>query len=125
METSKTKILILVFLAIATVGMGQVGKVWAWDLGSLLGSDDGYYQGQQDAIWDHNQGYQYNPTPACCHSEDFDQQFHRGYDSQWNSYQVQNSEQRTNVNVINSPGAYVNTEQSSNQGQYQSQGQGP
>ena len=78
-------------------------------------------QGQRDAIYDHDNNLVYNPYPQCCHSEYFRQAFHEGYDNQWNTYQSQeqNSNQHTNIYINNSPGAYVNTEQTSGQNQEQ------
>jgi hypothetical protein len=73
--------------------------------------------GQQDAIYDHDNGLAYNPVAACCHSPDWDNQFENGYSSQWNSYQ--SSTQTANVNVENSPGAVVNVGQSNEQQQQQ------
>jgi len=64
-------------------------------------------------------------TSGPCHSEFYWHNFHQGYDAQWSQYQSQNTEQNTNVYVNNSPGAYVNTAQNSNQEQGQSQEQGP
>ena len=65
--------------------------------------------------------------PQCCHSELYRHAFQEGYDQQWNTYQSQEqqTDQHTNIYINNSPGAYVNTAQSSNQGQDQSSGQGP
>ena len=76
-----------------------------------------YCQGERDAIYDHTQGLVYNPTPACCHSEYYQQAFHQGYDDKWNSFQSQESSQGTSINVKNSPGAYVVSNQYSNQQQ--------
>ena len=102
-------------------------NAFAWDLGSFLnptGSENnGYWAGQQDAIYDHNNNYQYNPHPMCCHSQLYDD-FKNGYDQQWNTYQSQEINQHTNV-YVNGNNNYINTAQSSNQGQSQSQEQGP
>jgi hypothetical protein len=88
-----------------------------------------YCQGQRDAQYDHDNNLVYDPYPQCCHSEYYQQAFHQGYDQQWNIYQSQDQEQQTNqrsnIYINNSPGAYVNTEQNSNQEQGQSQEQGP
>lgn len=110
----------------------------AWDFGPWfdgfhhLGFDNNYgqfscgayCQGQRDAAYDHDQGLVYSPYPQCCHSEYYQQAFHEGYDQQWNTYQSQEQQtnQRSNIYINNSPGAYVNIEQSSNQGQSQNQG---
>jgi hypothetical protein len=116
-------------------------SAFAWDFGSLFngfqgqGQDQGlhhwgfnnygqsgcgaYCQGEQDAQYDHTQGLVYNPYPQCCHSQIYNDDFRKGYDQQWNTYQSQEqqTDQRSNIYINNSPGAYVNTAQSSNQGQ--------
>jgi hypothetical protein len=100
---------------------------WNWANGfgpSLFGLGQGpYNNGYQaviaDAQYDHENNLVYNPYPQCCHSEYYQQAFHEGYDHQWDTYQVQNSEQRSNIYINNSPGAYVNTEQTSGQNQEQ------
>jgi hypothetical protein len=118
-------------------------NAFAWDFGSLLNGFQGqsqgfhhwgfdnnygqnyqglgdcgaYCQGERDAVYDHTQGLVYNPTPACCHSEFYQQAFHQGYDDKWNSYQSQESSQGTSINVENSPGAYVVSNQYSSQTQ--------
>ncbi len=80
---------------------------------------NGYQAGVSDAIYDYQNGGVYNPVGSClpCHSQDYWNDFHQGYDHQWGSYQSQDSTQGTWVNVINSPGAYVSTNQESNQQQ--------
>jgi len=117
-------------------------SAFAWDFDSWLGGlgfhhsgfnnygqigCGAYCQGERDAIYDHDQGLVYNPYPQCCHSQIYNDDFRKGYDQQWNTYQSQ--EQQTtlhsNIYINNSPGAYVSTAQSSNQGQDQSSGQGP
>jgi hypothetical protein len=88
--------------------------------------ENGYNAGISDAVYDHDNGLAYNPVGQClpCHSQVYWDGFHQGYDTQWNSYQVQtqNTDQRVN-NYIQVWGNnnYVNTEtgQSSNQGQDQ------
>ncbi|HYA84637.1 MAG TPA: hypothetical protein VEH06_14495 [Candidatus Bathyarchaeia archaeon] len=84
--------------------------------------NNGYQAGIADAVYDHNQGLVYNPYPQCCHSQIYSDDFKRGYDQQWNTYQSQEQQttQHSNIYINNSPGAYVNTAQSSNQGQDQS-----
>src|SRR5215469_999181 len=81
-----------------------------------------YYEGQQDGIYDHQNGLVYNPVGQCstCNGEDFQ----RGYSDGWNQYQAQNTDQRTNVNVENSPGATVNVDQTSHQNQVSDTGCG-
>jgi hypothetical protein len=90
------------------------------------GYSNGYSAGIADAVYDHDNNLAYNPVGQClpCHSQVYWDGFHQGYDTQWNSYQVQtqNTDQRVN-NYIQVWGNnnYVNTEtgQSSNQGQDQ------
>ncbi|HXP48308.1 MAG TPA: hypothetical protein VN922_00045 [Bacteroidia bacterium] len=75
---------------------------------------NGWYAGQQDAIYDHDNNLQYNPAGQClpCHSELYWNGFHEGYDKQWNSYQSTN--QGTSINIYGN-GNYVNTDQNSAQ----------
>jgi hypothetical protein len=105
----------VLLLVVATIG--QIKSVKACgldDIGSCFSeTTDAYAAGQQDAQYDHQQGLQYNPTPLCCHSDEWSNQFRQGYDTQWNQYQSQTA----NVNVENSPGAVVNVGQTSNQNQ--------
>src|SRR5215831_19953579 len=88
-------------LLLAVAAMGQIGSVKVYacdltDLGSCLsGTTNPYVAGQQDAIYDHNNGNAYHPMAACCHSDDYDQQFAQGYNTEWNQYQSQSA----NVNV--------------------------
>jgi hypothetical protein len=122
----KTIVLPVILLAIVmTVGLGQIekNKVSACsldDIGSCLrgiGSGSGYYAGQQDAQYDRQQGLEYNPVAACCHSPDWNDQFSSGYNQEWN--QVQSSSQVANLNIENSPGTQVTVNQGSTQGQNQ------
>ena len=87
------------------------------------GQSSGFYAGEQDAIYDHDQGLVYNPYPQCCHSQYYQQAFHEGYDHQWNIYQSQEqqTDQHTNI-YVNGNNNYINTAQSSNQGQSQEHG---
>ena len=90
------------------------------------GYSNGCNAGISDAVYDHDNGLAYNPIGQClpCHYQVYWDGFRHGYDTQWNSYQVQtqNTDQRVN-NYIQVWGNnnYVNTEtgQSSNQGQDQ------
>jgi hypothetical protein len=52
---------------------------------------NGYRAGIADAVYDHDNNLAYNPVGQClpCHSEVYWDGFHHGYDTQWNSYQVQ------------------------------------
>jgi hypothetical protein len=122
MKTIKIIPVLLLAIAAATIGAGQVGKnkVYACGLDDISSCFGGigtspYYQGQQDGIWDHEHGLVYNPVGQCstCAGEDFS----RGYSDGWNSYQSQSSTQGAEVNVVNSPGAEVNVGQSSGQSQ--------
>ena len=142
------KLLLLVTVPLVLLLLTNTHNAFAWDFGPFSGFQGfqgfhhwglfsngqseafgcgAYCQGQRDAIYDHDNGYQYNPVGQCipCHSEFYWHNFHQGYDAQWSQYQSQNTEQNTNVYVNNSPGAYVNTAQNSNQEQGQSQEQGP
>jgi hypothetical protein len=123
----------LPLLLLGIAGVGTTNKVLAWNdwdhgcCGPQWGVGDyhqqpgsgpepyqnGWYAGQQDAIYDHTNNLQYNPQGQClpCHSELYWNGFHEGYDKQWNNYQ--STSQRTNVYIINSPGAYVNIDQNS------------
>ncbi|MGA9153840.1 MAG: hypothetical protein WBZ36_24940 [Candidatus Nitrosopolaris sp.] len=60
--------------------------------------DNGYDAGISDAVYDHDNGLAYNPVGQClpCHSQVYWNGFHHGYDTQWNSYQGQNTDQRVN-----------------------------
>jgi hypothetical protein len=106
-------------------------RVYAWDYGpgnwgggcegcsggqSHEGS--GYYAGIQDAIYDHDNGYVYNPIGQCipCHSDEYWTNFHEGYDHQWNTYQSQESNQGSSINIYGNNN-YVSTSQYSNQQQ--------
>ena len=103
-------------------------KVMVFIIGALTITGRAINQaGIEDAAYDHNNNLVYNPYPACCHSQIYSDDFKRGYDEQWNTYQSQEqqTDQHTNIYINNSPRAYVNTQQSSNQGQDQSQQQGP
>ena len=106
---------------------GQGFHHWGFNNNGYQAGCGAYCQGQQDAQYDHENNLVYNPTPQCCHSELYNDDFKRGYDQQWNTYQSQEqqTDQHANIYINNSPGAYVNTAQSSNQGQDQSSGQGP
>ena len=106
-------------LVLAVTAMGQIGgvKVYACDLtdlGSCLsGTTNPYVAGPQDAVYDSSHGLAYHPMAACCHSDDYNQQFAQGYNAEWNQYQSQSA----NVNVENSPGAVISVNQKSNQDQ--------
>ena len=57
-------------------GQGQGFHHWGFDnygQGSGQFGCGAYCQGERDAIYDHTQGLVYNPTPACCHSEYYQQ----------------------------------------------------
>jgi hypothetical protein len=62
--------------------------------------ENGYSAGISDAVYDDDNGLVYNPVGQClpCHSQVYWDGFHQGYDTQWNSYQVQtqNTDQRVN-----------------------------
>jgi len=79
-------------------------------------SGNGYYAGQQDAIYDHDHNLVYNPQPQVnvYHPVGYADQFRQGYDNQWNSYQSQTS----SVYINNSPGPSVRVGQNAanNQG---------
>jgi|SRR5215469_7238604 len=141
---------LVLLMAVAAMGQAGIVKAWdsqgqGWDGGGCCGGSGGGYQnnylqsnypqqpgpgayengyntGISDAVYDHNNGLAYNPVGNClpCHSQVYRDGFHHGYDIQWNSYQVQNTDQRV-INYINVWGNnnYVNTDtrQSSNQGQ--------
>jgi hypothetical protein len=119
----------VLLLAIITVGIGQIGsaKVYACaltDLGSCfsgIGATDAFAAGQQDAIYDHDHSLAYNNIAACCHSPDWNDQFSSGYNQEWNQYQSQNADQRTNVNIEGN-GNTVNVGQTSTNNQEQNQG---
>ena len=103
-------------LVLAVAAMGQIGSVKVYacdltDLGSCLSGTTN--PGQQDAVYDSTHGLAYHPMAACCHSDDYNQQFAQGYNAEWNQYQSQSA----NVNVENSPGAVVSVNQKSNQDQ--------
>jgi len=100
LQQSKWSGATLLVLLLAVAAMGQIGgvKVYACDLtdlSCLSGTTNPYLAGQQDASYDHTNNLQYNPVAACCHSDDYDQQFAQGYNAEWNQYQSQSA----NVNV--------------------------
>jgi len=121
LQRSKWSAATLLVLLLAVAAMGQIGgvKVYACDLtdlGSCLsGTTNPYVAGQQDAVYDSTHGLAYRPVAACCHDDNWNSQFHSGYDSQWNILQSQS--QTANVEVNNSPGAVVSVNQKSNQDQ--------
>jgi hypothetical protein len=141
------KIFLLVAVVVAILAILLIPHnafVWGWGPGSggggWLGTksfyyhqfgpgagsyENGYYAGQQDAIYDHDNNLTYNPIGQClsCHSELYWSGFHHGYDAQWNSYQAQESTQGTSINIYGNNN-YVNTNQYSGQIQDQ-QGAGP
>jgi len=53
-------------------------------------SGNGYYAGQQDAIYDHDHNLVYNPQPQVnvYHPVGYADQFRQGYDNQWNLTKV-------------------------------------
>jgi hypothetical protein len=88
--------------------------------------ENGYSAGISDAVYDHDNGLVYNPVGQClpCHSQVYWDGFHHGYDTQWNSYQVQtqNTDQRVNNYIQvwgNNNSVKTETGQSSKQGQDQ------
>jgi hypothetical protein len=89
---------------------------WGWN--GWHGGGYGFYAGQQDAIYDHDQGNAYQPYGQClpCHSQGYWDNFHQGYDQQWNQYQGQDTTQGSSIN-INGDNNYVVTNQYSNQQQ--------
>jgi hypothetical protein len=107
-----------ILLLAAAVGATTANQ--AWGIGELPGPasyDNGWNAGLQDAIYDHDNSLQYNPVGSClpCHSQLYWNGFHAGYDKQWNSYTEQTTSQGSSINIYNSPGAYVNTNQYSSQ----------
>jgi len=94
-------------LVLAVAAMGQIGgvKVYACDLtdlGSCLsGTTNPYVAGQQDAVYDSTHGLAYHPFAACCHDDDWNSQFHSGYDQKWSQSQSQTS--NVEVNNIQGP----------------------
>jgi hypothetical protein len=82
------------------------------------GTDVGFSDGVSDAVYDHQNNLAYNPIGSCipCHSQDYWNNFHQGYDDKWNSFQSQDSNQMTKIN-INGNNNYVTTNQESNQQQ--------
>jgi len=107
LQLSKWSAATVLVLLLAVAAMGQIGSVKVYacdltDLGSCLsGTTNPYVAGQQDAVYDSTHGLAYHPMAACCHSDDYDQQFAQGYNTDWNQYQSQSA----NINVENSPGA--------------------
>jgi hypothetical protein len=80
--------------------------------------DNGFYAGEQDAIYDHNNNIVYNPVGQCytCHSELYWHGFHEGYNKQYNSYTntEQTTSQGSSINIYGNNN-YVNTNQYSSQ----------
>jgi hypothetical protein len=58
---------------------------------------NGFYAGQQDAIYDHDNNLVYNPVGTCipCHSELYWHAFHQGYDAQQESVSVSGPKYRS------------------------------
>jgi len=130
-----TTAILLASVAVLGTNQQQVKACGLDDLGSCFNLNevqvqgqgqisDGYYAGQQDAQYDHAKGNPYNPIAACCHPDYWNSQFHQGYDTQWNTYQSQNTEQKTSVNIYGNDN-YVNVGQTNHQRQDQSQGPSP
>lgn len=78
----------------------------------------GYCAGEQDAIFDLQNNMPYQPQGNClpCHSQDYWDNFHQGYNSYWNSHQQQESTQGSSINIYGNNN-YVSTNQYSNQQQ--------
>lgn len=74
--------------------------------------------GEQDAQFDLQNNLQYNPIGQCipCHSDEYWTNFHEGYDHQWNTYQSQESNQGSSINIYGNNN-YVSTNRYSNQQQ--------
>ena len=51
---------------------------------------EGFSDGVSDAVYDHQNNLAYNPIGSCipCHSQDYWNNFHQGYDDKWNSFWV-------------------------------------
>jgi hypothetical protein len=128
----KTKLLFATpILSLLIIGATS-NSVYAWDcgwgscggggIGQSYGGEGGYsnafYAGEQDAAYDHDNGYAYNPIGQClpCHSDEYWNNFHEGYDYQWNTYQSQESNQGSSINIYGNNN-YVSTSQYSNQQQ--------
>lgn len=117
---------VLLGLMVGIGGVGNVSKAFACDDG--YGCDmggwqsypgcGGYCAGEQDAIYDHQNGYAYNPQGQClpCHSDLYWNDFHEGYDHQWQTYQSQDSNQGSSINIYGNNN-YVSTNQYSDQHQ--------
>lgn len=90
----------------------------------------GFVHGTADAQYDHLHNLVYNNNGACCHSPEYWDGFHRGYDQQYNPYtsQEQNSQQ-TVKNYISINGdnnkVYLNDRVLSNQDQNAGDGADP
>jgi len=69
--------------------------------------ENGYYAGQSDAVYDHDNNLQYNPVGQClpCHSQLYWQGFRGGYDSEWNSYQSRGPTRTTPPQIVTPPPA--------------------
>lgn len=117
---------ICVLSTLLTVGMIGVGDRNAYAWGDYGGYNQGYggyscgayCAGEQDASYDHEQGNAYNPVGSClpCHSQFYWNNFHEGYDKQWQTYQSQDSNQGSSINIYGNNN-YVSTNQYSNQQQ--------
>ena len=121
-----------VVLVLLTAGVAQIQSVYAWDGGYGPGGcgwgNCGNYGGQpvcgafcageQDAQYDLQNNLQYNPIGQClpCHSDEYWTNFHEGNDHQWNTYQSQESNQGSSINIYGNNN-YVSTNQYSNQQQ--------
>jgi hypothetical protein len=111
------------------------GGYWGhWNEGGSCCGDtwigsDGYNAGIADAVYDHQNNLVYNPIGNClpCHSQDYWNNFHQGYQHQWDTYQ--STHQTVNNYVtVNGNGNDVNinnrenSDQSLNEQQPQSEG---
>lgn len=110
---------------LSTIGLwgGNGGGGSCEGCGQGQGGEGGYYNvgyqaGIQDAIYDHQNNLVYTGQPSClsCHSQLYLDGFRKGYDTQWNSYQNQESTQGTSMNIYDNNN-YVNTAQNNEQNQ--------
>ncbi|MGC2570186.1 MAG: hypothetical protein WA364_01650 [Candidatus Nitrosopolaris sp.] len=102
--------ILLLGLTIANINQAFA---WGWNGGGPY--ESAYNAGTADAVYDHQNGLAYNPVGSClpCHSPQYWNNFHQGYDAQWNTYQ----EQTIYVNIHgNGNEVYLNQRQDSGDG---------
>ena len=109
-------LLLLAFATAAAIGTGQAGNVRAWD-------GEGFGPGWHGGGWFHHWRW-FHHFGGCCDQgvDGYQQQNNLAYSpvgcatcGRGEGYQHQTAKQGTSINVVNSPGATVSTDEESNQ----------